>query len=149
MDLSKQNIDMFWIRTGSFSSSPISCKKNWHRAFVIALYLINLLHTTTLQFEAHYFKLLDQSPNYNFLKIIGCACFCLFDLTIALLHIRTINASLLMVKFLFPMLSSMSLDSPLSPPLLATIFLSISIESPQSSQVTAELKPKGSLYLRG
>ena len=45
----------------------------WEDAFQIACYLINRLPTSTIQNLSPYEKLFTQAPNYNFLRVFGCA----------------------------------------------------------------------------
>ena len=49
--------------------------KYWVDAFLIAIYLINLLPTLTLSSQTPYFKLFNHALDYNFLHTFGCACF--------------------------------------------------------------------------
>ena len=46
----------------------------WEDAFQTACYLINRLPTSTIQNLSPYEKLFAQAPNYNFLRVFGCAC---------------------------------------------------------------------------
>lgn len=50
----------------------------WDHAFLASVYLINRLPTASLNFQIPYQVLYHQKPNYNFLKVFGCACFPLF-----------------------------------------------------------------------
>jgi hypothetical protein len=50
----------------------------WDHAFLTSVYLINRLPTASLNFQIPYQVLYHQIPNYNFLKVFGCACFPLF-----------------------------------------------------------------------
>jgi len=50
----------------------------WDHAFLTSVYLINRLPTTSLKFQIPYQTLYQQKPDYNFLKVFGCACFPLF-----------------------------------------------------------------------
>ncbi|XP_019447442.1 PREDICTED: uncharacterized protein LOC109348071 [Lupinus angustifolius] len=47
----------------------------WDHAFITAVFLINRLPTITLQHNSPYQLLFGHSPDYNFLKVFGCACF--------------------------------------------------------------------------
>jgi len=47
----------------------------WDHAFLASVYLINRLPTASLNFQIPYQVLYHQKPNYNFLKVFGCACF--------------------------------------------------------------------------
>ena len=47
----------------------------WVEAFHTANYLINRLPTKGLQNDSPYHKLFSKSPQYDFLKVFGCACF--------------------------------------------------------------------------
>lgn len=47
----------------------------WVDAFNTAIYLMNRLPSKVLKFASPYAKLFDRPPNYNFLKVFGCACF--------------------------------------------------------------------------
>ena len=49
--------------------------KFWDFAFCTAVYLINRLPTTSLNFLVTYHMLFQQFPDYTFLKTFGCACF--------------------------------------------------------------------------
>lgn len=46
--------------------------KFWDEAFLTATYLINLLPTKTLDYETHVHRLLNETPDYNSLRIFGC-----------------------------------------------------------------------------
>jgi hypothetical protein len=48
--------------------------KFWDEAFLTATFLINLLPTKVLNLECPSDKLLHVKPNYNSLRIFGCAC---------------------------------------------------------------------------
>lgn len=47
----------------------------WDYAFTTAVYLINRLPTSAIQFAVPYAKLFGVKPDYNFLRTFGCACF--------------------------------------------------------------------------
>lgn len=47
----------------------------WDHAFLTSVYLINRLPTSSLQFKIPHQVLFHQQPDYNFLKVFGCACF--------------------------------------------------------------------------
>lgn len=47
----------------------------WDFAFSTAVYLINRLPTSSLQFDIPLYKLFKQIPDYTFLKVFGCSCF--------------------------------------------------------------------------
>jgi len=47
----------------------------WVEAFSTAVFLINRLPTSKLDHISPYEKLLQQTPDYAFLKSFGCACF--------------------------------------------------------------------------
>lgn len=46
----------------------------WEEAFLTACYLINRMPTHTLQNSSPVQRLLNQSPDYSFLRAFGCAC---------------------------------------------------------------------------
>ena len=48
--------------------------KFWDEAFLTATFLINLLLSKVLNFETPVQKLLHQKPNYEALRVFGCAC---------------------------------------------------------------------------
>ena len=48
--------------------------KFWDEAFLMATYLINLLPSKVINFETPVQHLLKESPNYDSLRIFGCAC---------------------------------------------------------------------------
>lgn len=48
--------------------------KFWDEAFVTAAYLINRTPTKLLDYSTPLEHLFKQSPDYNFLKVFGCAC---------------------------------------------------------------------------
>jgi hypothetical protein len=48
--------------------------KFWDEAFLTATFLINMLPTKVLNFETPTEKLLNVPPNYDSLRIFGCAC---------------------------------------------------------------------------
>lgn len=47
----------------------------WWNAFHTAAYLINRLPTPVLKNQSHYFKIFQQQPYYNMLRVFGCSCF--------------------------------------------------------------------------
>jgi histone deacetylase 1/2 len=47
----------------------------WDYAFPTAVYLINRLPSSSINFQTPYFMLFKQHPDYHFLKVFGCACF--------------------------------------------------------------------------
>jgi histone deacetylase 1/2 len=47
--------------------------KFWDEAFLIATFLINLLPSKVINNETHVERLLHTSPNYDSLRIFGCA----------------------------------------------------------------------------
>jgi histone deacetylase 1/2 len=53
------------------SSLPL---RFWDEAFLTACYLINHMPTPVLNKETPLFRLLHIQPNYEFLRIFGCAC---------------------------------------------------------------------------
>jgi histone deacetylase 1/2 len=53
------------------SSMPL---KYWDDAFLTATFLINLLPSKVLQFDTPTQKLLGITPNYESLRVFGCAC---------------------------------------------------------------------------
>lgn len=53
--------------------------KFWDHAFLTAIYLINRLPTTALNFVVPY-TLFNQPPDYKFQKAFGCTCFLLLRL---------------------------------------------------------------------
>jgi histone deacetylase 1/2 len=53
------------------SSLPL---RFWDEAFLTACYLINRMPTPVLNKETPLFRLLKIQPNYEFLRIFGCAC---------------------------------------------------------------------------
>jgi histone deacetylase 1/2 len=48
--------------------------KFWDEAFLTATFLINLLPSKVIDFDNHIERLLGNSPNYDALRIFGCAC---------------------------------------------------------------------------
>jgi hypothetical protein len=50
-------------------------KKYWDEACLTSSYLINRLPTPLLGNISPFQKLFSQTPDYNFLKVFGCACF--------------------------------------------------------------------------
>ena len=46
----------------------------WDNAFQTACYLINRLLTSTIKNLSPFEKLFNQAPDYNFLRVFGCAC---------------------------------------------------------------------------
>lgn len=56
----------------SHASLPL---QYWSHAFVTAVYLINCMPTSTLNFFSSYEKIFGASPNYSKLKILGCLCY--------------------------------------------------------------------------
>ncbi len=50
-------------------------KTLWDEACQTSCYLINRLPTPILQNISPFQKLFNRSPDYNFLRIFGCACF--------------------------------------------------------------------------
>jgi len=48
--------------------------KFWDEAFLAAVYLINLLPSKVIDFETPTQRLLDETPNYNSLRVFGSAC---------------------------------------------------------------------------
>jgi histone deacetylase 1/2 len=48
--------------------------KFWGEAFLTATYLINLLPSKVINFSTPAELLLKQKPDYNALRIFGCAC---------------------------------------------------------------------------
>nr|BAM42649.1 Polyprotein [Arabidopsis thaliana] len=50
-------------------------KTYWPYAFSVAVYLINRLPTPLLQLQSPFQKLFGQPPNYEKLKVFGCACY--------------------------------------------------------------------------
>jgi histone deacetylase 1/2 len=53
------------------SSLPL---RYWDEAFLTACYLINRMPTPVLHKDTPIHRLLDIQPNYDFLRIFGCAC---------------------------------------------------------------------------
>ena len=49
--------------------------KFWVEALSTAVYLINRLPTTTLNYDSPYFRLFGISPEYQSLHTFGCVCF--------------------------------------------------------------------------
>lgn len=49
--------------------------KVWDYAFLTTIYLINRLPTASLHNVIPYTVLFKQTPDYNFIKVFGCACF--------------------------------------------------------------------------
>jgi len=49
--------------------------KFWDYAFTTAVYLINRLPTTSLNFAIPYFVLFNKDPYFSFLKVFGSTCF--------------------------------------------------------------------------
>uniref|UniRef100_A0A151UG14 Retrovirus-related Pol polyprotein from transposon TNT 1-94 n=1 Tax=Cajanus cajan TaxID=3821 RepID=A0A151UG14_CAJCA len=47
----------------------------WDYAFLTSVYLINRLPSSSIQNEVPYQKLFNNTPDYHFLKVFGCACF--------------------------------------------------------------------------
>ena len=56
----------------SQASLPLSF---WDHAFTTAVYLINRLPSASLKCNTPYTTLFHVAPNYQFLKVFGCACF--------------------------------------------------------------------------
>jgi hypothetical protein len=48
--------------------------KYWDQAFLAATYLINRTPSSAIQFQTPLFRLLDRTPDYQNLRIFGCAC---------------------------------------------------------------------------
>jgi histone deacetylase 1/2 len=48
--------------------------KFWDQAFLTATHLINLLPSKVIQFEVPATRLLGETPDYNSLRVFGCAC---------------------------------------------------------------------------
>jgi histone deacetylase 1/2 len=48
--------------------------KFWDEAFLTATFLIGLLLTKVLNLASHAKKLLEVTPNYDALRVFGCAC---------------------------------------------------------------------------
>jgi hypothetical protein len=48
--------------------------KYWDEAFLTATYLINCMPSRAIQGDIPYLHVFKESPNYNFLRIFGCAC---------------------------------------------------------------------------
>jgi hypothetical protein len=55
----------------SHTSMPL---KFWDEAFLTATYLINRIPSKTIHDSTPLERLFDQKPNYNVLRIFGCAC---------------------------------------------------------------------------
>lgn len=49
--------------------------KYWIDAFIIVVYLINRMPSSTLDMEKLFFKLFNRHPGYRSLRIFGCRCF--------------------------------------------------------------------------
>ena len=47
----------------------------WDHAFLISVFLINRLPTSSLNFDIPFVKLYKQQPDFHFLRVFGCACF--------------------------------------------------------------------------
>jgi len=52
-------------------SSPL---QYWAKAFQTTCYLINCLPTPVLNNDSPFQKLFPSRPNYNFMRVFGCAC---------------------------------------------------------------------------
>nr|BAA78425.1 polyprotein [Arabidopsis thaliana]BAK41505.1 polyprotein [Arabidopsis thaliana]BAK41506.1 polyprotein [Arabidopsis thaliana]BAK41508.1 polyprotein [Arabidopsis thaliana]BAK41509.1 polyprotein [Arabidopsis thaliana] len=64
------------VETGLTLLSHASIPKTyWPYAFAVAVYLINRLPTPLLQLESPCQKLFGTSPNYDKLRVFGCACY--------------------------------------------------------------------------
>ena len=64
------------VETGLTLLSKASVPKSyWPYAFAVAVYLINRLPTPVLSMQSPYQKLFARSPNYDKLRVFGCACF--------------------------------------------------------------------------
>lgn len=64
------------VETGLTLLSKASIpKKYWQYAFAVAVYLINRLPTPLLELQSPFSKLFGKSPNYNKLRVFGCACY--------------------------------------------------------------------------
>jgi hypothetical protein len=48
--------------------------KYWDEAFLIVTYLINRMPSHVIKGDTPYFRVFKEPPNYNFLRIFGCAC---------------------------------------------------------------------------
>jgi histone deacetylase 1/2 len=48
--------------------------KFWDESFLTTTFLINLLPTELVNFDTHVERLLHTKPNYEFLRVFGCAC---------------------------------------------------------------------------
>jgi histone deacetylase 1/2 len=48
--------------------------KFWDEAFLTATYLINMLPSKVIEFETPVQRLLKETPDYNSLRVFGCAC---------------------------------------------------------------------------
>ena len=53
--------------------------KFWVEAFLIAVHVINLLPSTSIQSQVPFELLYQKPPNYHLLKPFGCACFPLLN----------------------------------------------------------------------
>jgi histone deacetylase 1/2 len=49
-------------------------KPYWEDAFLTAVYIINRLPTKILNHCSPFEKAYHQKPNYNFMRVFGCAC---------------------------------------------------------------------------
>ena len=47
----------------------------WDHSFLTTTYLINLLPSSSLNFETPYFTLFKRVPDYKAVRVFGCACF--------------------------------------------------------------------------
>lgn len=64
------------VETGLTLMSHASIPKTyWPYAFAVAVYLINRLPTPLLQLQSPFQKLFGMPPNYDKLRIFGCACY--------------------------------------------------------------------------
>jgi histone deacetylase 1/2 len=48
--------------------------KFWDEAFITAAFLINLQPSKTINFQTPIERLLHVTPNYDALRVFGCAC---------------------------------------------------------------------------
>lgn len=62
-------------------------KTFWVETFNTAIYLINRLPTTVLDYRSPFQVLLNETPDYSFLRTFGCACYpCLITIHKLLFH---------------------------------------------------------------
>jgi hypothetical protein len=72
--VSKENIDISLIQS-LLSLLKAMFPKPFGMRLIKLCYLINRLPTPVLQNKSPFQKLFHHSPDYNFLRIFGCACF--------------------------------------------------------------------------